>query len=177
MPQTNLSMLKNKENKNKKLTSVFLLNNLKLNYFYVSFDSFFLKVSFLDKKIYKIDFVNSSEKSDLTFLSKVFKDFLKGNISRKEMYGYLDFSQCSVFQKKIYKSMASLKVPITYKQLALKNSSSPRAVGCAMSKNPFLLVVPCHLVVSTKGLGGYSALNGTDTKKKLIDLDPFFIKS
>jgi len=158
----------------KKLASSHLLDILKLNYFYLPFDSFFIKVSFLEKKIYRIDFVKSFGKSESTFLSKIFKDFLKGKVSRKEMYGFLDFSQCSVFQKKIYKSMVSLKAPITYKQLAEKNSSSPRAVGGAMSKNPFLLVVPCHLILSKKGLGGYSALNGTEIKKKLIDLEPFF---
>jgi methylated-DNA-[protein]-cysteine S-methyltransferase len=146
-----------------------------MNNFFIPFHSFFIKVSFLDNKICKIDFVEFAKKSEPTFLSKKVEDFLKGKISRKEIYSFLDFSRCSSFQKIVYRSMISLKAPITYKQLAEKNSSSPRAIGGAMKRNQFLLIVPCHLVISKNGLGGYSALYGVEIKEKLISLEPFFI--
>jgi methylated-DNA-[protein]-cysteine S-methyltransferase len=146
-----------------------------MNSFYIPFLSFYIKISFLENKIKRIDFVKSAKKSELNLLSKKFEDFLKGKVSRKEMYSFLDFSGCSFFQKKIYKSMSSLNSTITYKNLAEKNKTSPRAIGGAMKRNPFLLVVPCHLVVSKNGCGGFSALNGFETKKKLIDIEPYFL--
>lgn len=45
-----------------------------------------------------------------------------------------------------------------------------RAVGTAIGKNPFLLVVPCHRVIAKSGgIGGYSA--GLSLKKKLLSLE------
>ena len=46
---------------------------------------------------------------------------------------------------------------ITYGQLAREFSTSPRAVGRIMARNPVPLLVPCHRVVARDGLGGYSA--------------------
>lgn len=44
----------------------------------------------------------------------------------------------------------------TYADLAKALGSSPRAIGGACRNNPFPLLIPCHRVVSTSGLGGYS---------------------
>ncbi|MGM9694209.1 MAG: methylated-DNA--[protein]-cysteine S-methyltransferase [Alloprevotella sp.] len=46
-------------------------------------------------------------------------------------------------------------------------AASPRAVGTALGRNPFLLFVPCHRVISASGsLGGYSA--GQRIKRALL---------
>ena len=68
----------------------------------------------------------------------------------------------SEFNKAVLDSLA--KVPygqtVTYGQLA-KMAGSPkaaRAVGSAMRKNPFVIVIPCHRVLPSGGkLGNYSA--------------------
>jgi methylated-DNA-[protein]-cysteine S-methyltransferase len=39
-------------------------------------------------------------------------------------------------------------------------------VGQAISKNPVLIVVPCHRVLASQGLGGFSS--GIDLKKVLL---------
>lgn len=45
-----------------------------------------------------------------------------------------------------------------------------RAVGSALSKNPFPIIIPCHRVIRTDGkLGGFSA--GIELKKKLLELE------
>ena len=62
---------------------------------------------------------------------------------------------------------------VTYGQLA-RAAGSPRAarsVGTAMSGNRFPLVVPCHRVVSSQGLGGYSAPDGLHAKRRLLKLE------
>jgi methylated-DNA-[protein]-cysteine S-methyltransferase len=46
-----------------------------------------------------------------------------------------------------------------------------RAVGTALARNPLLLVIPCHRVVSTNGLGGFSAVDGLESKSKLLTLE------
>ena len=44
----------------------------------------------------------------------------------------------------------------TYAQLSVCLGSAPRAVGQACGANPFPLVIPCHRVVSSTGLGGFA---------------------
>ena len=82
----------------------------------------------------------------------------------------------SPFHRKVYKALC--KIPagktITYAELA-KRAGSPgaaRAVGTAMAKNPFPIVIPCHRVVAGNGkLGGYSGRGGVATKKALLALE------
>jgi methylated-DNA-[protein]-cysteine S-methyltransferase len=63
---------------------------------------------------------------------------------------------------------------IAYAELA-KRAGSPngsRAVGQAMAKNPFPIVVPCHRVLAAgKKPGGFSAYGGEETKRKMLALE------
>jgi methylated-DNA-[protein]-cysteine S-methyltransferase len=62
----------------------------------------------------------------------------------------------------------------TYGELA-RRAGSPkavRAVGQAMARNPFPLVVPCHRVIgSGQALVGFSAHGGLTTKARLLELE------
>jgi len=63
---------------------------------------------------------------------------------------------------------------LTYGQLAAKAGSerAARAVGSCMAANRIPLVIPCHRVVPADGrLGGFSAIGGTRTKKRLLDME------
>ena len=44
-----------------------------------------------------------------------------------------------------------------------------RAVGQAVKKNPLLIIIPCHRVVSADSIGGFSA--GIELKKYLLSLE------
>lgn len=59
----------------------------------------------------------------------------------------------------------------TYKWIAEKigRPGASRAVGAACGANPLPLVIPCHRVVASKGLGGFSP--GLRLKKKLLRLE------
>lgn len=48
-----------------------------------------------------------------------------------------------------------------------------RAVGNAMARNPIPLWVPCHRVVASGGLGGYSGGGGLATKRALLALEGY----
>ncbi len=87
----------------------------------------------------------------------------------------VDFSSFSSFQTKILQRCR--KIPygcvLSYGQLA-KQANHPnaaRAVGTAMKKNNVPLIVPCHRVVSSNGIGGYSASAGIAVKRKLLTLE------
>ena len=98
------------------------------------------------------------------------RDYFKGQL--KEFDIPLS-DRGTVFQKKVWKSLQ--KIPFgktkTYGQLALqlKTPKGSRAVGNCCAKNPFLLVVPCHRVLSQKGLGGFAL--GLKAKKQLLFLE------
>ena len=66
----------------------------------------------------------------------------------------------------------------TYKEVAIgiKMPKSARAVGNACGKNSYAPKVPCHRVIRSDGtLGGFSALGGTKTKKKLLKKEGFLL--
>lgn len=86
----------------------------------------------------------------------------------------LDQSCCYEFQKKVLTETAAVRrgKVITYGGLA-KNIAVPnaaRAVGTALGRNPFPLVIPCHRVVRSDGaLGGFGG--GLPMKRKLLEME------
>ena len=48
---------------------------------------------------------------------------------------------------------------------------SPRSVGQANGNNPIPIIIPCHRVVATTHLGGYSGGEGLATKRWLLALE------
>jgi len=78
------------------------------------------------------------------------------------------------FYQLIWKTLLE-KVPrgktITYGALAglAGRPRASRAVGTAMARNPWAIIVPCHRVLSEKGLGGY--FGGLDWKTRFLGLE------
>jgi methylated-DNA-[protein]-cysteine S-methyltransferase len=63
---------------------------------------------------------------------------------------------------------------LTYGEIArrLGDASLARAVGEALGRNPFPIVVPCHRVLAAGGrTGGFSARGGTETKMQLLRIE------
>ena len=122
-------------------------------------------------------------------IRKIFPDFgiLKGGKinkqTEKEIKAYLSgkLKKFSVkldiistpFQTKVLKEVA--RIPYgktkTYGQIAklINNPKAFRAVGTANAKNKIPIIIPCHRVVATNGLGGYGG--GLNLKKKLLNLE------
>ena len=57
----------------------------------------------------------------------------------------------------------------TYGEIADIVGTSPRAVGQAMARNPTPLVIPCHRIVSKKGLGGFTP--SVEIKRDLLAME------
>jgi len=66
--------------------------------------------------------------------------------------------QGTAFQQKVWHALE--KIPagkvMTYGELAKQLNTGARAVGNACRHNPVPLLVPCHRIVSGKGLGGFA---------------------
>ena len=88
----------------------------------------------------------------------------------------LDFSSSTNFQIMVWSETA--KIPYgktgTYLFIAEKigKKNSPRAVGNALGKNPFPVVIPCHRVLRADGkMGGFTATGGIGLKEKLLKME------
>lgn len=120
--------------------------------------------------------------------SKPFNNFLKqlNNYFNEKDYkfslDYLNLDKLTEFQRKVLKTeFQTPKGKInTYKGLA-KAIGSPgayRAVGNALSKNPYPIIIPCHRTVkSNRTIGGYGGFSmGFESKKTLLELDGLMIQ-
>lgn len=89
----------------------------------------------------------------------------------------IDWNKYTPFQQKVYRTI--LKIPVgqvlTYAQVAKKlgNAKLARAVGNALGQNQDAPYIPCHRVVSSSGLGGYSAPGGLKKKINLLKREGF----
>ncbi len=81
---------------------------------------------------------------------------------------------CSAFQQKVLR--AEHGIPwgsvSTYQRIAkyLGNAQGARAVGTALSRNPFPIIVPCHRAIRSDGtLGGFQG--GIEMKQTLLEME------
>lgn len=56
----------------------------------------------------------------------------------------------------------------TYGDLAKVLGAPPQAIGQACGANPIPILIPCHRILSSTGLGGFSAPGGIETKVALL---------
>ena len=92
----------------------------------------------------------------------------------------LENSSLTTFQKKVLE--LTKKIPkgkvATYGLLAqvLGNINLSRAVGNALHKNPFPIIIPCHRVIQGNGfIGGFA--KGIEAKIKLLKEENISIKN
>ncbi len=88
----------------------------------------------------------------------------------------LDLEGVPTFHRRIYEIARRIGPgeTLTYGEVAARAGSpgAARAVGQAMGKNPFPIVVPCHRVLAAGGKpGGFSADGGASTKLKMLAIE------
>ena len=88
----------------------------------------------------------------------------------------LDMDLVPRFHRRVYEAARSIPrgVTMTYGALAARigAAGSARAVGQALARNPFAIIVPCHRVVAAGGrIGGFSANGGVLTKSRLLAIE------
>lgn len=80
----------------------------------------------------------------------------------------------TAFQRKVWQALAAIPAGQvrTYGELASELGTSPRALGGACGRNPIPVIVPCHRVLAAdRSLGGYSGMDGVETKRFLLALE------
>ena len=88
----------------------------------------------------------------------------------------IDLAPIDAFDRRVFEAARRL-VPghtCTYGELAqaIGEPDAARAVGAALGRNPWPLVVPCHRVLAAGGrLGGFSAPGGAATKRRLLAIE------
>ena len=79
----------------------------------------------------------------------------------------------STYQQRVWQALCSIPYGTTrtYRDIARVAGGSPRSVGQANGHNPIPIIIPCHRVVASTHLGGYSGGYGLDTKRWLLALE------
>jgi methylated-DNA-[protein]-cysteine S-methyltransferase len=80
------------------------------------------------------------------------------------------------FDRGVYRETRSIPAgaTATYGEIAarLGDPAQARAVGQALGRNPWPIVIPCHRVTGAQGrMGGFSAPGGRETKHRLLEIE------
>ncbi len=89
----------------------------------------------------------------------------------------LDMAAVPPFHRRVY--AVARRIPpgqtMTYGEIALamgEPREAARAVGEAMGRNPFPILMPCHRVLGANAKpGGFSAPGGVETKLKMLSIE------
>jgi methylated-DNA-[protein]-cysteine S-methyltransferase len=90
-----------------------------------------------------------------------------------DLFSPLDMDGLPPFHRRVYEAARAIPfgAATTYGALAKRAGAAgaARAVGQALARNPFAIIVPCHRVLAAGGkTGGFSANGGTSTKLRLL---------
>jgi methylated-DNA-[protein]-cysteine S-methyltransferase len=79
----------------------------------------------------------------------------------------------SAYRQRVWAALCAIPHGQTrsYLDITRVAGGSPRSVGGASGANPIPIVIPCHRVLATNGLGGYSGGDGLATKRFLLSLE------
>ncbi len=88
----------------------------------------------------------------------------------------LDMAAVPPFHRRVYEAARAIPpgATLSYGEIAARVGApgSARAVGQALGRNPFPIVVPCHRVLAAGGrTGGFSATGGVSTKVRMLAIE------
>lgn len=102
------------------------------------------------------------------------RDYFAGDLKHFEMP--IDWRLTADVHQQVLRTLHE-SVPygrvITYGELGERSGTGVHAqvIGQVMGGNPIPLIVPCHRVVASNGLGGYSGSSGVEVKRWLLTLE------
>lgn len=132
-----------------------------------------ISVSEQDGGIVAVDWGWGSVQSDTSLLRH----------AREELHAYFDGELTAFalplapagtpYQQRVWQALCAIPYGATrsYLEIARVAGGSPRSVGQANGNNPIPIIIPCHRVVATTHLGGYSGGDGLATKRWLLALE------
>jgi len=98
------------------------------------------------------------------------EEYLAGERTEFDVPMELDGTE---FQRSVWRELSRIPYgeTISYGELARRvgRPNGPRAVGQANGRNPVPIIVPCHRVLATTGIGGYGG--GLPLKRALLAVE------
>jgi len=137
-----------------------------------------LGLSFINDQLAAIDFIDSDKEIKPSNESAVnvchqIRDYVDKPVANHR-FDVTCLMQGTSFQQKVWREL--VKIPlgkvVTYGELAKRLDTSARAVGNACRKNPVPLIIPCHRVVSSSGIGGYAG----DTEGDVLQIKSWLLR-
>jgi methylated-DNA-[protein]-cysteine S-methyltransferase len=121
------------------------------------------------------DAVEAAPEGDAKRAVDAMRAHLRGELDALESVP-LDYAAVPLFHRRVYEALRRVGPgrTIGYGELAARVGSpaAARAVGQAVGKNPFPIVVPCQRVLAAGGrAGGFSAYGGVATKRRLLAIE------
>jgi methylated-DNA-[protein]-cysteine S-methyltransferase len=132
-----------------------------------------LSVSEQDGAIVAVDWGWGSLQSETSLLRR----------AREQLHAYFDGELTAFalplapagtpYQQLVWQALCAIPYGATrsYRDIACAAGGSPRSVGQANGNNRIPIIIPCHRVVATTHLGGYSGGAGLATKRWLLALE------
>ena len=132
-----------------------------------------ISVSEEDGAIVAVDWGWGSQPSETALLHR----------ARDQLYAYFDGELTefdlplappgTAYQQRVWQALCAIPYGATrsYLEIARVAGGSPRSVGQANGNNPIPLIIPCHRVLATTHIGGYSGGDGLPTKRWLLALE------
>jgi len=158
-----------------------------MDIFSVAFNDYYYNVILADKYVIRGYFSYNAEGKLLSerdvihnkHLEKIWRYFMGYAVDLTDIPIY--FTYGTQFERKVWSILKEIPYGEvrSYKWVAGKigNLKAARAVARAISKNPILVIVPCHRVIKSDGsIGGFTSIGGVELKRKLLALEGIYIK-
>ena len=129
-----------------------------------------------NNKLVSLKLVDYCEKSNIEtdFIKDIKKQLGEYFLGKRTIFNIKINPKGTDFQKLVWSELQNIpygKIK-SYSEIAAAtgNKNAQRAVGNACNKNPIMIIIPCHKVVSkNNNLGGYAY--GRSIKQKLLNIE------
>ena len=129
-----------------------------------------------NNKLVSLKLVDCCEKTtvETNFIKDIKKQLDEYFLGKRTIFNIKINPAGTDFQKLVWKELQNIPYGKTksYSEVAesIGNKNTQRAVGNACNKNPIMIIIPCHRVVSkNNNLGGYAY--GSIIKQKFLNVE------
>ena len=129
-----------------------------------------------NNKLVSLKLVDCCEKTtvETNFIKDIKKQLYEYFSGKRTIFNIKINPTGTDFQKLVWKELQQIPYGKTksYSEIAkaIGNKNAQRAVGSACNKNPIMIIIPCHRVISkNNNLGGYAY--GSKIKQKLLNIE------
>ena len=149
---------------------------MQIGYYYYNSPIGILEIELKNKVVLGLKVVESCDNiSEATgYFAEVIKQLDEYFAGKRTKFKLNISPKGTEFQKKVWAELLKISYGKTksYQEIAeaIGNTNAQRAVGSACNKNPILLIIPCHRVISKMGkLTGFAC--GVHRKEQLLKME------